>query len=54
MAQTIATRTIKLHDLKAKFGLQQVLEEAFFPEWLHDLPELSSAEQQSLDRIKRS
>ncbi len=54
MTQAIAARKIKLHDLKTKFGLQQVQEEAFFPEWLNDLPELSSAEQQALDRIKRN
>ncbi len=54
MTQAIAARKIKLHDLKTKFGLQQVQEETFFPEWQNDLPELSSAEQQVLDRIKRN
>ena len=54
MTQAIAARKIKLHDLKTKFGLQQVQDETFFPEWQNDLPELSSAEQQDLDRIKRN
>ncbi len=54
MTQTIAARKIKLHDLKTRFGLQQVQEEAFFPEWLNDLPELTGAERQILDRIKRN
>lgn len=52
MTQTIAARKIKLHDLKTRFGLQQVQDEAFFPEWLNDLPELTGAERQALDRIK--
>ncbi|MDJ0898558.1 MAG: hypothetical protein QNJ55_07085 [Xenococcus sp. MO_188.B8] len=54
MTQAIAARKIKLHDLKTKFGLQQIQQEAFFREWQNDLPELSSAEQQILDRIKRN
>ena len=54
MTRAIAARKIKLHDLKTKFGLQQVQEETFFPEWQNDLPELSSAEQQDLDRLKRN
>ena len=54
MTQAIAARKIKLHDLKTKFGLQQIQQETFFPEWQNDLPELSSAEQQILDRIKRN
>jgi hypothetical protein len=31
MTQTIAACKVKLHDLKTKFGLQQVQDEAFFP-----------------------
>jgi hypothetical protein len=44
MAQTIAARKVKLHDLKTKFGLQQVYDDAFFAEWQHDLPELTASE----------
>lgn len=54
MAQTIAARKVKLHDLKTKFGLQQVHDDAFFTEWQHDLPELTASEQRSLDRIKQN
>ncbi|PZV04658.1 MAG: restriction endonuclease subunit R [Leptolyngbya sp.] len=54
MAQTIAARKVKLHDLKTKFGLQQVYDDAFFTEWQDDLPELTDAERRSLDRIKQN
>lgn len=54
MAQTIAARKVKLHDLKTKFGLQQVYDDAFFTEWQDDLPELADAERRSLDRIKQN
>lgn len=54
MAQTIAARNIKFHDLKAKFGLQRVEDESFFPEWMSDLPELTPTERQTLDRVKRN
>lgn len=54
MTQTIAARKVKLHDLKTKFGLQQVHDDAFFTEWQHDLPELTASEQRSLDRIKQN
>lgn len=54
MTQSIAARKVKLHDLKIRFGLQQTQDEAFFSEWLNDLPELTAAEQQALDRIKRN
>jgi hypothetical protein len=30
MAQSVAARNVKLHDLKAKFGLQRVEAEPFF------------------------
>jgi hypothetical protein len=54
VTQAIAARNTKLHDLKAKFGLQQVEDESFFPKWLNDLSELTDSEQQTLDRVKRS
>ncbi len=54
MTQTIAARKIKLHDLKTKFGLQQVHDDAFFTEWHRDLPELTASERESLDRIKQN
>lgn len=54
MTQAIAARRIKLHDLKTRFGLQQVQDETFFSEWRNDLPELTELEQQALDRIRRN
>lgn len=54
MPQTVAARKVKLHDLKTQFGLQQVQDDAFFSEWHHDLPELTPAEQQALDRIQQN
>ncbi|MEQ8960122.1 MAG: type I restriction enzyme HsdR N-terminal domain-containing protein [Coleofasciculus sp. C2-GNP5-27] len=43
---------LTLHDVKAKFNLQQVEDEQFFPEWQDDLPQATDAEKQWLDRIK--
>ena len=54
MTQTTAARNVKLHDLKAKFGLQRVEAEPVFREWLDDLPELIDGERQALDRLKRN
>lgn len=54
MTQTVAARKIKLHDLKAKFGLQMAQDESFFFEWLEDLPEATETEKSALDRIKRN
>ncbi|MEL7359433.1 MAG: hypothetical protein AAFN40_23220, partial [Cyanobacteria bacterium J06560_6] len=54
MAKTIAARKIKLHDLKARFGLQLTQDEAFFTEWCEDLPPSTAEEQRALDRIKRN
>lgn len=54
MTQTIAARNIKLHDLKTKFGLQQIHDDTFFAEWQHDLPELTASEREALDRIKQN
>jgi len=53
MPQLIAARTLKLHDLKASFGLELVEDDQFFQEWLDDLPELTELEKQTLDRVKR-
>ena len=54
MTQTIAARKIKLHDLKTRFGLQQVQDDSFFLEWTEDLPEVSDSERFALNRIKRN
>jgi hypothetical protein len=52
VVQIIQAQDITLHDLKTKFGLQQVKPDQFFREWQDDLPEISESEKQSLDRIK--
>lgn len=54
MTQAIAARDVRLYDLKARFGLQLVHDEAFFSAWFTNLPSLTAVEQQSLDRIKRN
>jgi hypothetical protein len=54
MREAIAARTVKLHDLKLKFGLEQSEDDSFFPEWLENLPELTDTERQSLDHSKRN
>jgi hypothetical protein len=52
--QTIPARTVKLHDLKSKFGLERVEDESFFSEWLEELPELSESDRQFLDHTQRN
>ena len=54
MTQALAARKIKIHDLKVKFGLQQIDDEDFFREWLDELSELSNVEKEALDRIKNN
>lgn len=54
MIRAIAARTVKLYDLKSKFGLERVEDDSFFPEWLENLPELTDTERQSLDHTKRN
>ena len=46
---TIAT----MGDLQERLGLTQTQRNDFFPEWLNNLPTLSSQEQSSVDRIKQ-
>ena len=43
-----------LHELTEKFGLQLVEDEQFFREWQDNLPEITKAEKQRLDRVKAS
>ena len=51
MVQTIQASDLTLHEVKAKFGLQEVQDEAFFPEW-QNLAELTVEEQRALDQVK--
>ena len=52
MTQTLSANNVTLRDLSDRFGLQLVWSDQFFREWQDDLPELSAAEQQQLDRVK--
>lgn len=54
MREAIAARTVKLYDLKSKFGLERIEDDSFFSEWLENLPELTETERQSLDHTKRN
>ena len=54
MVQTLPAREITLQQLKEKFALQLVENEQFFREWQDDLPEITKAEKQRLDRVKAS
>ncbi|MGK7928219.1 MAG: restriction endonuclease subunit R [Spirulina sp.] len=54
MVQTLPAKAIALQDLTEKFNLQFVEDEQFFREWQDDLPEITEAEKQRLDRVKAS
>ncbi|HEY9879458.1 MAG TPA: type I restriction enzyme HsdR N-terminal domain-containing protein [Leptolyngbyaceae cyanobacterium] len=52
MVQAIPATEVTLRDLKQTFGLQQVQDPAFFPEWAETHADLSDTERQLLDRVK--
>ncbi|MCA1993898.1 MAG: PD-(D/E)XK nuclease family protein [Coleofasciculus sp. S288] len=52
MAQVIQASELTLHDVEEKLNLQQVDDEQFFREWQGDLPAVTDAEKQWLDRVK--
>jgi predicted type IV restriction endonuclease len=52
MVKSIAANHLTLRELKQAFGLQQVQDSAFFPEWSETLPPLNEIEQQLLDRVQ--
>jgi len=52
MVQAIPANQATLGQLKAAFGLQQVDDPAFFPEWATSTTALSDQERQALDRVK--
>jgi predicted type IV restriction endonuclease len=54
MVQTISAEKITLYDLDRQFGLKFVEDAAFFPEWQTDLPTLTNAEQQRLQRVRQT
>lgn len=52
MTQTITATEVTLRELKQNFGLQQVHNPTFFPEWAERFQPLTPDEKQSLDRVK--
>ncbi|MEG4071966.1 restriction endonuclease subunit R [Microcoleus sp. Pol14C2] len=54
MVQTIQARNVTMYDLRTKFEIELVEDDQFFREWQDNLPEISEAEKQRLDRVKAS
>jgi len=52
MVQFMQARNIGIAYLEERFSLKQSDNEAFFPEWLENLPEISDLEKQYLDKVK--
>ena len=52
MVQVIQAQAIDLRYLIEHFGIQLVEDDQFFREWQDDLPELSNADKQLLDKVK--
>lgn len=52
MLQTIQARDISLYELEEKFGLESVINNDFFPEWIDNLPLITDIEKLSLERVK--
>ncbi len=54
MVQTIKARNVTMYDLRTKFGIELVEDDHLFREWQDDLPEISEAEKERLNRVKAS
>jgi len=52
MTQTIAIEKVTLYELERKFGLQVAVDPRFFYEWQEDLPSLTIAERERLQRVQ--
>ncbi len=52
MVKTSQAREISLEELQEKFGLELNNNYNFFPEWTEDLPKLTDAQKQALERVK--
>ena len=52
MVQTIQAEKLIMYDVEAQFGLQFTDDAQFFPEWQHNLPELTEIEKQALDEVR--
>ena len=50
----VKARNIALTDLETNFKIEWVEDDQFFREWQDNLPEISEAEKQRLDRVKAS
>jgi len=54
MVQTLQAKNVTLGELSDRFNLELTEDEQFFPEWQSNLPEITAAEKQRLDRVKSS
>lgn len=54
MVQTIQARNVTMYDWETHFKIEWVEDDQFFREWQDNLPEISEAEKQRLDRVKAS
>ncbi|MDY6786442.1 MAG: restriction endonuclease subunit R [Cyanobacteriota bacterium] len=54
MTQTLQAKEVTLYQLETYFRLQRIEDEQFFREWQDELPELTEAERQRLDRVRTS
>jgi hypothetical protein len=52
MVQTLAIEKVTLYDLERTFNLHFVEDSTFFTEWQEDLPSLTIAEQERLQRVE--
>jgi hypothetical protein len=53
-AKTVPAHSLKLHDLKTRFNLQETQADDFFTEWLDDAVPLQDGDYAALDRVKRN
>ena len=51
MLQALAIEKVSLYELERKFGLELVKNHNFFREWQDDLPDLTIAERERLERV---
>lgn len=54
MTRTVQAKEVTLLELETNYGLQIVYDDQFFPEWQDNLPQITDAEKQRLDRAKAS
>ena len=52
MPKTVVAETVTLYEMEQRFGLQQIEDAQFFPEWCENLAVLTQEEQQCLERVK--